>query len=109
MEKGTGNRGAWLFVLSLTIILVVGLILNQPMKKEEAIDAAKEFVPVEFDQVHSTLFIPMNQNDIGADLWEIQLKNDEDHIALLVIDAQNGKLIEGTIKDGATEEIIEEL
>lgn len=109
MEKETSNKGAWLFVLSLTIILVIGLILNQPMKKEDAIDAAKEFVSAEFDQVHSTQFIPMNQNETGADLWEIQLNNSESDIASLVIDAHSGNLVKGTIIDGETQEILEEL
>ncbi|WP_010095248.1 hypothetical protein [Ornithinibacillus scapharcae] len=109
MEKETSNKGAWLFVLALTIILVVGLILNQPMKKEDAIEAAKEFVSAEFDQVHSTKFIPMNQNELGADLWEIELNNEEADIASLVINAHNGNLVEGSIIDGKTKEILEEL
>ncbi|WP_026907203.1 PepSY domain-containing protein [Paucisalibacillus globulus] len=107
--KTESSKTPWIIVLVLSVILVVGLILNQPMSEDEAIEIAKELVPEEFDEVYSTQFTPMNETEIGADIWIIQLENKEEDRALLTINANNGKMIEGKIEDGETGEVLENL
>jgi uncharacterized membrane protein YkoI len=107
--ENESNKGPWIIVLVLTAILVIGLLLNQPMSKDEAIEVAMKLVPEEFDEVYSTQFIPMNETEFGADIWHIQLENKDKDRAILEINAGNGKLIEGKIEDGETGEVLEEL
>lgn len=109
MEKESSNRTPWIIVLVLTIILFGGLMLTQPMNEEEAIELAKELVPAEFDEVLSTKFIPIKENDLGAELWEVQLINSKNEKVILIINGQSEKLIEGRIEDGETGEVLKEL
>ncbi|MBC5638003.1 hypothetical protein H8S33_14495 [Ornithinibacillus sp. BX22] len=108
MEKETNNRGPWTLVAVLSVILIVGLLLNQPMNRDKAIEKAKEFAPAEFEEVISAQFIPINENQLGAELWEIQLGNDDNQKAILTINAQSEKLVEGKIIDGDTGEVLDE-
>ncbi|WP_047984005.1 hypothetical protein [Ornithinibacillus californiensis] len=108
MNKESSNRGPWLIILFLSVVLIVGLILNQPMTRDKVMERAKDFVSDDFEVV-STLFIPMNENELGADLWEVELMNDEEDKAILTINAQSENLVYGRIEDGKTGEILEEL
>ena len=107
--KTESSKTPWVIVLVLSVILVVGLILNQPMSEDEAIEIAKELVPEEFDEVYSTQFTPMNETEIGADIWNIHLENKVEDRALISINANNGNMIEGKIEDGKTGEVLENL
>ncbi|GGA78854.1 hypothetical protein [Ornithinibacillus halotolerans] len=109
MEKETSNRGPWIFVLVLTIILIVGLWINQPMKEEEAIEHALEVAPEEYTMVNSIKFIPMSENEIGMDIWYIELENNQKDVLVLSMNAKNGKVIYETYRDRERLEMIREL
>ena len=103
------SKSPWIIVLVLTALLVIGLILNQPMSKDEAIEIAMDLAPKEFNEVYHIQFIPMNETEFGADIWYIHLENKEEDRAILRINAGNGNLIEGKVEDAETGEVLETL
>lgn len=78
------------------------------MNREKAIEKAKEFVPADFEEVISARFIPINENELGAELWEIQLGNNDNQKAILTINGQSEKLVEGKIVDDETGKVLDE-
>jgi len=102
--KTESSKSPWIIVLVLTAILVIGLLLNQPISKDEAIEIAKDLAPSEYTEVGFIEFVPMTETEFGGDIWHIQLENKKADKTVLKINARNGKLIEKTMEESETGE-----